>query len=128
MTVMELFKRLELYKWRQFKRVDIDFDTDFCVLTGPNGCGKTTILNVLGRHFGWDINFVSTPFQREKNQFWSDVWVEKDFERANQTIKVGDIYYSSDLSCNLMAPTTSAAQYSLQYRNQQPVVGIHIPS
>jgi predicted ATP-binding protein involved in virulence len=128
MTVMELFKRLELYKWRQFKRVDIDFDTDICVLTGPNGCGKTTILNVLGRHFGWDINFVSTPFQREKNQFWSDVWVEKDFERANQTIKVGDIYYSSGLSCNLMAPTTSAAQYSLQYRNQQPVVGIHIPS
>ena len=43
---MEQFKRLKLSGWRQFDNVDISFEGQTTVLTGGNGCGKTTILNV----------------------------------------------------------------------------------
>jgi predicted ATP-binding protein involved in virulence len=69
------FSRLTLGNWRQFDRVDIDLSKQVTVLTGQNGSGKTTILNLLNRHFGWTLNFVSTPFYGKRaNRFWSDVW------------------------------------------------------
>ena len=32
-----------LNRWRQFERVELDLVPRLCVLTGPNGCGKTTV-------------------------------------------------------------------------------------
>ncbi len=127
---MELFKQLELYRWRQIENIKIDFCDNLCVLTGPNGCGKTTVLNVLGKHFGWDIHFVSTPFlSRKKNKkFWTDVWEEKDFETDNQAIQVGSIEYISGHKCILMTTKSTTPQYILQYNNQKGVAGLHIPS
>ena len=131
---MEEFKNLNLYGWRQFENVDIDLDRQLCVLTGPNGCGKTTILNVLGRHFGWNINFLSTPFisSRRERKFWTDVWrtIESDFLSPDKHVKVGEITYSSGINTELLAPSgsESSGQYNLTYSNQQSVVGLHIPS
>lgn len=72
---MEGFSRLTLANWRQFDSVDIDLDKQITVLTGQNGSGKTTILNLLNRHFGWSLHFISTPYYGKKaNRFWSDVW------------------------------------------------------
>ena len=44
--------------WRQFRRMDVEFHERLTVLTGANGSGKTSILNVLARHFGWMLHFV----------------------------------------------------------------------
>lgn len=72
---MDGFSRLTLANWRQFDLVDIDLGKQVTVLTGQNGCGKTTILNLLNRHFGWSLQFVSTPYYGKKaSRFWSDVW------------------------------------------------------
>lgn len=130
---MTYFKKLTLHRWRQFENVEIDFDSNLTVLTGKNGCGKTTILNVLGRHFGWNISFVSTPYisKKKKKKFWADVWdtIESDFEIPPNAKKVGDIKYNSEQSCNLLVPNnTNQPNYNLQYHNQQPVKGITIPS
>ena len=59
---MDAFESILLKRWRQFESVELDLRPRLCVLTGPNGCGKTTILNVLGRHFGWNLRFLSASF------------------------------------------------------------------
>lgn len=128
---MDQFAGISLFAWRQFSRVELKFDSSLCVLTGPNGCGKTTILNVLGRHFGWNVNFVSTPWLgRRGRKFWSDLDAafEKNFDIDPKAREVGRIRYKSGRECVLTAPTTDQAQYSLKYQNQAEVQGLNIPS
>jgi len=129
---MESFKTIKLNGWRQFEHVDIEFDSNVSVLTGPNGCGKTTILNVLARHFGWNINFISTPFygSQRKEKIWSDIRkaIESDFQHPPGATEVGSIEYTNNQICKLIVPQQSQAQYSLTYQGQLPITGLNIPS
>lgn len=129
---MITFENIHLENWRQFESVNIDFDTQVTVITGQNGSGKTTLLNILGRHFGWNINFVSTPFfsKKRKKRFWSDVIRIRDAEKDvdNNKINVGSIKYSNGVNCEISTPTFVSSQYQLNFKNQQGVIGLHIPS
>ena len=129
---MESFKNIKLHGWRQFDHIDIEFDSNVNVLTGPNGCGKTTILNVLARHFGWNINFISSPFYLSKNKqkIWSDIRkaIDSDFEQHAGATEVGSIEYTNGQICNLLVPPHNQAQYSLTYQNQMGITGLNIPS
>lgn len=60
-----MFKRLKISDWRQFSNVDISFHPHLTVLTGANGAGKTTILNLLSQSTGWDPQFVSS-YEKDK--------------------------------------------------------------
>jgi len=127
------FSKVTLNDWRQFEKIDIDFNSQTTVLTGANGCGKTTILNVLSRHFGWNINFSATPFigKKKKKKIFSDLRRVRDREEPNHQAEiVGNIRYSNGGVCQLHVPANSATnpQYHLQYANQQKVIGLHIPS
>ncbi len=130
---METFKQLKLTRWRQFENVDIDFSSNLTVLTGKNGCGKTTILNILGRHFGWNIHLISTPYlsKKKERKFWTDVWetIEKDFEIPPGAKKVGELIYSNNVTNELFVPDNHTnPQYQLNFSNQQSVNGLNIPS
>ncbi len=130
---MNHFSTISLWGWRQFRRVEIDLSAQLVVLTGPNGCGKTTILNVLGKHFGWNIQFVSTPHlsSRKERRFWSDVFENRASEFSDESTQsnVGQITYSNGQTCDLRVPTQSDShQYQLSYSNQLGIPGIHIPS
>lgn len=130
---MTTFARLHLNGWRQFDEVHLNFENQVTVLTGQNGAGKTTVLNILGRHFGWNINFASTPFvsKKESKRLWSDVIRVRESEisdDANDTIKVGNIEYSNNTACDLLTQKFVSSQYNLQFSNQQGVIGLHIPS
>jgi recombinational DNA repair ATPase RecF len=62
-----MFRSLEIHTWRQIEQVEIQFHPRLTILTGANGSGKTTILNLISRHFGWSIPLVSTPKRDKKS-------------------------------------------------------------
>lgn len=131
---MTYFDRLELRNWRHFEEINIDLSRQVTVITGANGAGKTTVLRVLARHFGWNINFISTPFSSKlkKRKFWSDVRRSRSVDQVgqpNSAIQVGTIRYSDGQECPLHTTReVGGPQYQLQYGNQKPVTGLHIPS
>ena len=68
---------LRISNWRQFRDIDLEFHPRLTVLTGANGAGKTTVLNLLSRHFGWQGTLVSTPRRAMSGiAFSSDYWTE----------------------------------------------------
>jgi predicted ATP-binding protein involved in virulence len=85
MKAMDQFKNLSLKGWRQFDAIDMNFEGQTTVLSGGNGCGKTTILNVLSRHFGWNMNFTATPFmgKKKRKKIYSDLFKKFDHDSGN---------------------------------------------
>ncbi|MCU7886334.1 MAG: AAA family ATPase, partial [Candidatus Thiodiazotropha sp. (ex Lucinoma annulata)] len=130
---MLYFHEIGLSGWRQFDNVQIDLSRQTTVLTGANGCGKTTILNVLSNHFGWNINFTATPFigKKKKKKIFSDLKkiIEKE-EPNNAAESVGSIKYSNEAVCQLNVPANSSKnpQYKLQYGSQQPAASSQQPA
>jgi len=57
------FKSLEIHNWKQFDNIDIEFHDRLTVLTGANASGKTTLLNLLAQHFGWNFQELPTPMK-----------------------------------------------------------------
>ncbi|MBK7117305.1 MAG: AAA family ATPase [Proteobacteria bacterium] len=147
---MAHFERLELNNWRQFEAIDIRFGTPTTVVTGANGCGKTSILTVLGHHFGWNLQFVSTPYvsRRTRRLLYSEFRKRDALKMERESIasipedvdesatpdqgpqSVGAITYSDGRSCDLRTPSKIATnpQYHLQYSAAQSIEGLYIPS
>lgn len=130
---MESFGNIKLENWRQFSSVDINLDSQTTILTGANSSGKTTILNVLSHHFGWHLNFSSTPSKGRKKhgRIYSDLRrILESEEPQSDSVKVGEITYSNGNKCQLMVPGGhhQNPQYQLQYGNQISVIGLNIPS
>ena len=71
------FKFMEISEWQQFSNVAIEFHDRLTILTGANGSGKTTILNLLAKHYGWDMASLATPKKDKKSgiiQFFSRIF------------------------------------------------------
>ncbi|WP_307976763.1 AAA family ATPase [Vibrio metoecus] len=60
------FKKLKISKWQQFEEIEIDLHDRITIVTGSNGCGKTTLLSLLARHCGWVQVSLSTPKKDKK--------------------------------------------------------------
>lgn len=144
-----VFRRLQLEGWRQFRAVDIAFHPRLTVLTGANGAGKTSLLNLASRHFGWPAGFVSTPRTRERGTalgYSADFWdpdegadevghasLEPHVTRAPRIqgpqVRVGSIEYSDGAISPIMVPLDAGGSvYDVNLPQQRPIEGLHIPS
>lgn len=122
------FKKITINNWKQFKNIDIDFHPNLTILTGANGSGKTTILNLLAKHFGWEIMELATPKQDVKTGFFSFVinLFKKQTDSAHH--KIGEMVYNNNSICGLFLNEQNSAQYEIFFENTTHVRGVNIPS
>jgi predicted ATPase len=122
------FKQLTISDWKQFEKIDIDFHKQLTVLTGANGSGKTTILNLLSRHFGWNHNELATPAKDEETGFFKFFNRYFKSQSKSKDLIIGNLLYSDGKKSELTIPEGGAAQYSINIPSQQSIQGISIPS
>ena len=124
------FSALRLHTWRQFENVEIRFHDRMTILTGANGAGKTTILNLLARHFGWSINLIGTLKITKKGarRYFSGVLHDESQDDVNSTRNIGFLKYSNQVEAQLSLPVQVSENYNLTIDNQQRVDGVYITS
>ncbi len=122
------FKQIEINEWQQFERISIQFHDRLTIITGANGCGKTTILNLLAKHFGWNYILLATP-RAEKStglmKFVQRIVKGNDASAANS---IGSISYSNGTSAALTIPQNNSATYAIEINGRQPIKCFFVPS
>lgn len=133
------FDNLQLSEWQQFKNIQISFHPKVTIITGANGSGKSTILKLLSKHFGWYLPFLGTPYLvkeqgvfKYKSHFKPIITYTSDAiqgsQFSNQTL--GYIYYSNNRSSSIHIQNQNIdhAQYEINFSMIQQVDGLHINS
>lgn len=123
------FKRIQIKKWQQFENIEVNFHDRLTVLTGANGSGKTTILNLLGRHFGWDSHPMAVPKKDVVSKIWkwvAGLWSTENTE--DNLTSIGEIEYSNGTVAKLSVPDNAGVQYSVHINGQQGLNGFFVPS
>ncbi|WP_182303712.1 AAA family ATPase [Cohnella cholangitidis] len=127
-----MFKGLKINSWRQFENVELSFHPRLTILTGANGAGKTTILNLLNNHFGWNSIFLSTPKKDKQGllKFVSGIFklFESNTSKYGNNIVIGNLHYSNNVSADLTVPDEVGTSYNISVMNQQSINGLYIPS
>lgn len=128
------FVFLQVYGWRQFADVRIDFGPRLTIITGANGAGKTTLLHLLAPHVGWNVPFVSLPrsirgVTAGAAQFFSNIWAS--LSRSDPTFIPGDcgsVGFSSGATSAIKIPVSVNAQFEASFVPKRRVAGLFIPS
>jgi ABC-type cobalamin/Fe3+-siderophores transport system ATPase subunit len=130
------FQSIELAGWRQFSVVKIDFHPNLTIITGTNGSGKSTILNILGQFIGVHRSYLGVPMRgRAGIRFLPSVFSFR--ERIASWLRpktdpnwsdIGNVIYGNEARSTLQVPTQGQQQYNLNINNLQSVIGFHMPS
>lgn len=126
-----MIERLQINNWRQFDNLNLNFDSRLTVLTGTNGSGKTTILNILSKAFGDSINFVSNVRRcpnGDINYFPSvSGEVEECVNARSRWSVIGRVTYDSQ-TFPVLVPEEVSTTYQIQFEGSSPCRGLYINS
>ena len=125
------FKELQLDHWRQFEQIDIKLHRRLTVLTGANGAGKTSLLNIFAEHFGWESVYLATPSIVEKGyEYLVGVFGDllSRWRTSSEALKVGNLTYSDGSSSSLTVPRATGIENKLELSRRPGVDGVHIGS
>lgn len=126
-----MFGSFHIHDWRQFQNVQIDFHNRLTILTGANGSGKSSILHLLIRHYGWNKHFISTPKKNKMGimAYFSGL-LSKFFNEdsiSGQTT-IGEISYSDGTSTEIQIPNTVGQQFDTIMPAMKTMRGLHVAS
>ncbi len=130
------FSKLTINNWRQFSSIELKFHPKMTIITGANGAGKTTILKLLGQHFGWSFPVLATPFRRPGSSsfgYRTGVFrpIKKQITPAppdDGGTQIGEVVYSNDAAATLWVPDSDIPTYSVDIRGQNFPDGLSINS
>lgn len=133
-----MFKRLNISGWRQFEDIDISFHPHLTVLTGANGAGKTTILNLLSRSIGWTPEFVSS-YKKDKlgvaryfnglKSFGKGFFFNNKAVSENVNDKLGELEFQDGTIADLLLPREiEGGTYSVITKGGKREKGVYIHS
>ena len=122
------FKHLRIEQWQQFQKLDIEFHERLTILTGANGSGKTTILNLLAKHAGWNYNSLATP-RLDKISGIIRLWYRlfNGLDKSQEKV-IGKLTYSDDREAALQIPEGNSIQYAISIAKIGAVNCFYIPS
>lgn len=138
-----MFKRISINDWRQFSDIDITFHNHLTILTGANGAGKTTILNLLSKSTGWEPQFTSSYGKDEKGimKYFNSI---KRFGKAffikpkepnsivnpkESRTKLGELEFSDGIISDLLLPNTiDNGTYGIAISGGKTEKGVYINS
>ena len=135
-----MFTRLSIKDWRQFSNIDIVFHEHLTVLTGANGAGKTTVLNLLSKSTGWNPQFVSSYEKDEKGvskyfnslkSFGQKLFIKLTSTNDNQAIKnkLGELEFSDGVICDLVLPDNiTNGTYGIEIKGGKTEKGVYVNS
>jgi hypothetical protein len=126
------FRRLQLEGWRQFAQIDVSLHPRLTVLTGRNGTGKSTLLNIFGAHLGYTRPYLATPV-RDKSGGYEYAqglltWFRRLFGTKDNQQQIGMVSYTDGTSSAVMIPAQQAIQYGLSLAPSKSIPGFHVSS
>lgn len=135
-----MFTRLSIKDWRQFSNIDIVFHEHLTVLTGANGAGKTTVLNLLSKSTGWNPQFVSSYEKDEKGvskyfnslkSLGQKLFIKLASTNDNQDSKnkLGELEFSDGVICDLILPDNiTNGTYGIEIEGGKTEKGVYVNS
>lgn len=126
-----MFKSIKITNWRQFSEININFDSRLTILTGANGSGKTTILNILRQSFGERWRFISIPERDEhsgKLNYNSGVLKKIDIQMEEKNLHIGTICSNNGAVTDILVPNEVNNTFDVIFTNMNIIDGVFISS